>query len=44
MDDYPSMHLDFQKIPCPDNAAKDVLGKLESTLFDEESPGTSQEC
>ncbi len=38
IDDNPSIHLDFQKILCPDQATKAALSDMESELFGESGP------
>ncbi|MCU0784146.1 MAG: response regulator [Verrucomicrobia bacterium] len=38
IDDNPTIHADFRKILCPDNASDTTLRKMEAALFDEAQP------
>jgi PAS domain S-box-containing protein len=42
IDDNPSIHADFRKILCPDDAGNTAIKKMEAALFDEAQPVESQ--
>lgn len=40
MDDNPTIHADFRKILCPENAGNPAMKELEAALFDEAVPAS----
>jgi PAS domain S-box-containing protein len=42
IDDNPSIHADFRKILCPDNAVNPALKEMEAALFDQTQPAEDQ--